>query len=104
MLFVLAIAFNSHARLANQALQSLRPHRVVTRWGFYWPKCFDNHVVNTLNFLDRRRSVRAYLPTPVSDDLLAELLVAARLAPISSTLNFSNTPRSASAKAVFKPV
>lgn len=59
---------------------------MVTRWGFYWPKCFDNYVVNTLNFLDRRRSVRAYLPTPVSDSLLAEVMTAARMAPSGANL------------------
>jgi nitroreductase len=42
--------------------------------------------VNFLSLSTERRSVRAYLPTPVSDDLLAELLVAARLAPSGANL------------------
>jgi nitroreductase len=42
--------------------------------------------VITLSFLTERRSVRAYLQTPVSDDVLAELMVAARLAPSGANL------------------
>ena len=36
--------------------------------------------------MTQRRSVRAYLPTPVSDELLAEVIVAARLAPSGANL------------------
>jgi nitroreductase len=46
----------------------------------------DNLNVNTLSFMTQRRSVRAYLPTPVSDELLTEVMVAARLAPSGANL------------------
>lgn len=46
----------------------------------------DNPHVNTLALFAQRRSVRAYLPTPVSDDVLAEIMVAARLAPSGANL------------------
>jgi hypothetical protein len=36
--------------------------------------------------ISERRSVRAYLPTPVADDLLHEVLVQARLAPSGANL------------------
>lgn len=45
--------------------------------------------MNTSNFsslLRQRRSVRAYLPTPVADDLLHEVLAQARLAPSGANL------------------
>jgi nitroreductase len=48
--------------------------------------CFDNHGVNVLDILTQRRSVRAYLPTRVADDVLAEVMVAARLAPSGANL------------------
>jgi nitroreductase len=46
----------------------------------------DNSCVNIINLLTQRRSVRAYLPTPVSDDVLSEVIVAARLAPSGANL------------------
>jgi nitroreductase len=46
----------------------------------------DNLNVNALSFMTQRHSVRAYLPTPVSDELLAEVMVAARLAPSGANL------------------
>ena len=58
---------------------------MATRWGFLLD-CFDNCAVTALRFLTQRRSVRAYLPTPVSDDLLSEVMVAARLAPSGANL------------------
>ena len=51
----------------------------------YWIPSHNLHV-NFLSLSTKRRSVRAYLPTPVSDELLAELLVAARLAPSGANL------------------
>lgn len=39
-----------------------------------------------LDIFSQRRSVRAYLPKPVSDDVLSEVLVAARLAPSGANL------------------
>lgn len=42
--------------------------------------------MSTPDLLTRRRSVRAYLPTPVADDLLAEVMVAARMAPSGANL------------------
>ena len=42
--------------------------------------------MNFLSLSTERRSVRAYLPTPVSDELLAEVIVAARLAPSGANL------------------
>ena len=36
--------------------------------------------------MTQRRSVRAYLPTPVPEELLAEVMVAARLAPSGANL------------------
>jgi nitroreductase len=41
---------------------------------------------NFSNLLRQRRSVRAYLPTPVADDLLHEVLAQARLAPSGANL------------------
>jgi nitroreductase len=58
---------------------------VATRWGFLLD-CFDNCAVTALRFLTQRRSVRAYLPTPVADDVLSEVMVAARLAPSGANL------------------
>lgn len=49
-------------------------------------KNLDNLSVLPLSFMAERRSVRAYLPTPVSSDVLAELMVAARLAPSGANL------------------
>jgi nitroreductase len=46
----------------------------------------DNSFVNTLDLMTQRRSVRAYLPTPVADDVLAEVVAAARLAPSGANL------------------
>jgi nitroreductase len=42
--------------------------------------------VNTFDLFAHRRSVRDYLPASVSDDLLAEVMVAARLAPSGANL------------------
>ncbi|WP_333845385.1 nitroreductase [Limnohabitans sp.] len=41
---------------------------------------------NFLNYFSQRRSTRAYLPTPVADALLHEVLVQARLAPSGANL------------------
>jgi len=48
--------------------------------------CFDNDTVNVPDLFTQRRSVRAYLPTPVSDDLLAQIMTSARLAPSGANL------------------
>jgi nitroreductase len=48
--------------------------------------CFDNCSVNVSDLFSQRRSVRAYLPTPVADDVLADVMVAARLAPSGANL------------------
>ena len=48
--------------------------------------CFDNYTVNVPDLFTQRRSVRAYLPTPVSDDLLAQIMTSARLAPSGANL------------------
>ena len=42
--------------------------------------------MNALSLMTQRRSVRAYLPTLVSEELLAEVMVAARLAPSGANL------------------
>lgn len=42
--------------------------------------------MNAPNLLNQRRSVRAYLPTPVADDLVAEVMTSARLAPSGANL------------------
>jgi nitroreductase len=47
---------------------------------------FDNLPVNPFDLFQQRRSVRAYLSTPVSDDLLAQVMTAARLAPSGANL------------------
>jgi nitroreductase len=52
----------------------------------YWVNCFDNRLVNTPDLFAQRRSVRAYLPTLVADDLLSEVMMAARLAPSGANL------------------
>lgn len=51
------------------------------RWEF-----LDNLPVNILSLLNKRCSVRAYLPNTVSEDVLAEVMVAARLAPSGANL------------------
>jgi nitroreductase len=48
--------------------------------------CFDNSSVNAPDIFSQRRSVRAYLPTPVSDDLLGQIMTSARLAPSGANL------------------
>jgi nitroreductase len=48
--------------------------------------CFDNSFVNAPDIFSQRRSVRAYLPTPVSDDLLGQIMTSARLAPSGANL------------------
>jgi nitroreductase len=56
---------------------------------FNAPVANDNLYVNSTNFpslLFQRRSVRAYLPTPVADALLQEVLAHARLAPSGANL------------------
>jgi nitroreductase len=45
-----------------------------------------NSVPSFSQVVTQRRSVRAYLPTPVSDDVLHEVLVQARLAPSGANL------------------
>jgi nitroreductase len=42
--------------------------------------------VNALDLFTQRRSVRAYLPTPVSEDLLGQIMTTARLAPSGANL------------------
>ena len=42
--------------------------------------------MNAPDLFTQRRSVRAYLPTPVSDDLLAQIMASARLAPSGANL------------------
>lgn len=42
--------------------------------------------MTSLDIFSQRRSVRAYLPKPVSDDVLSEVMVAARLAPSGANL------------------
>ena len=56
--------------------------------GFFYAvlNCFDNCLVNVSELFSQRRSVRAYLPTPVADDVLAEVMVAARLSPSGANL------------------
>lgn len=48
--------------------------------------CFDNCAVNDLDIFSQRRSVRAYLPTPVPDALLSQIMATARLAPSGANL------------------
>ena len=48
--------------------------------------CFDNCAVNDLDIFTQRRSVRAYLPTPVPDALLSQIVATARLAPSGANL------------------
>jgi nitroreductase len=54
--------------------------------GVFHGESLDNLNVNTLSLMTQRRSVRAYLPTPVPEELLAEVMVAARLAPSGANL------------------
>lgn len=54
--------------------------------GFFHGESLDNLKVNALSLMTQRRSVRAYLSAPVSDELLAEVMVAARLAPSGANL------------------
>ena len=42
--------------------------------------------MNALDLFTQRRSVRAYLPTPVSEDLLGQIMTTARLAPSGANL------------------
>lgn len=46
----------------------------------------DHLFVNCSSLFTERRSVRAYLPTSISDDLLAEVMATARLAPSGANL------------------
>jgi nitroreductase len=54
--------------------------------GFIHWESLDNLPVNILSLLNKRCSVRAYLPNTVSEDVLAEVMATARLAPSGANL------------------